>query len=361
MKSIAVKTGDNSYSIVICENFSALSEEMKKIGVDKCYFVTDSNVSPLYYENVRLCLESGGISVLGKSTIRAGEGSKNIDVLKNILGDFLLNELDRKSIVVALGGGVVGDMTGFASAIYMRGIKYIQIPTTLLAQTDSSVGGKTGIDFFGAKNIIGAFKQPELVYINTSVLKTLPMREFYAGMAEVIKYGLICDKAFLGFLYDNANAVKVLKTDVITEMICRCIMHKARIVSDDEKENGIRAILNFGHTIGHGVESVSEFNYLHGECVALGMRCALRIAYERGLIDLESMKFAYELFARYSLAERCKIESADEVVDAMKKDKKNVNGQIRFILTNGIGNANIYKDVSEREIRSSIEYIIDRG
>ena len=359
MKTLNIKTKSAAYDIVICDSFSLLAEKFSQINKGSVYIVTDTNVSPLYSESVKRSIEASGAKVLGKSVIEAGEQSKGIDSYTMLLGDFLNAGLDRKSTVVALGGGVVGDLAGFAASSYMRGVNYVQIPTTLLSQTDSSVGGKTGIDFEGVKNIVGAFYQPRLVYINTSALKTLPIREFRAGMAEIVKYGFIMDSKFLSFLYENAYRIKALDAALTEEMIYHACECKAKVVSEDEREAGIRGILNFGHTVGHAVESIKNFKLLHGECVALGMKCALRIAYNRGNINLEEMKFASELFEKYGFICSTDIEDRDRVMELIYKDKKAENGIVRFVLTERIGRAQILSDVSDREIRDSLKYIID--
>ena len=262
-------------------------------------------------------------------------------------------------MIVALGGGVVGDMAGFAAAIFMRGIRFVQVPTTLLSQSDSSVGGKTGIDFLGGKNILGAFHQPKLVYINISTLKTLDKRQFISGMGEVIKHGIIRDKDFFEFLRDNSELIKALNPYMLIKLARINCSIKAAVVETDEKENGLRAILNFGHTIGHAVESAFDFKMTHGECVGLGMIGAAYISYKRGLTTERELTAIEDVLSLYDFKTKAVLPPADEVYSFMQKDKKKADGILKFILPKGIGEVVLVKDVTKDEIYSAIEYITE--
>lgn len=357
MDRLFVNLGENSYDIVFSDSFSSLADEMKKINAPKkLLIVTDTNVEKLYADEVNEHLNNAGY----KSSIYAfpaGEENKTMDTILGICGACIENGLDRKSMIVALGGGVVGDMAGFAAAIYMRGIKFIQIPTTLLSQSDSSVGGKTGIDFMDSKNILGAFHQPELVYINVNTLKTLPEIQFISGMGEVIKHGIIRDAEFYDFIKNNPEKIKSLDSDTLIKMAKRNCGIKAEVVEEDEKESGLRAILNFGHTIGHAVESAMNFTMTHGECVGLGMAAVCRIAESRGMIDAQISQDIERVMTSYGFKIKENIPDAQTVYAFMQKDKKKANGKLNFVLPVAIGEVVRVSDVTEDEIFDAIEYI----
>ncbi len=359
MQKLKVELGSRSYDIVIDSSFERLADELAKVCSGKVLIVSDTHVAPLYKAEIARQIEKAGLVFAGEMVFEAGEKSKNIDVLQDIYKACINASLSRGDTLLALGGGVVGDIAGFASSSYMRGINFVQIPTTLLAQTDSSVGGKVGIDFADVKNIVGAFKQPKLVYINTSTLKTLPGREFAAGMAEVIKYGIIRDAAFLDFLEGNADKIKSLEADAVEKMIYNCCAIKADVVANDETENGLRAILNFGHTIGHGVESAKGFELLHGECVAIGMVGALRISKMRGYITDDEEKRCFDLIEKYDLDKTAKSLDAEVVLEYMKNDKKKVGNTLRFVLAKTIGDARVYGDVNKDETTGALELVLE--
>lgn len=352
-----VDLGKDSYDIYFSDSFSGLSDAVKEITKSKkALIVTDSNVDKLYRAEVEKHLQNNGFET-SYHVFPAGEENKNIDIICGICEACVKNKLDRKSFIVALGGGVVGDMAGFAAAIYMRGIDFIQIPTTLLSQSDSSVGGKTGIDFCGGKNLLGAFHQPKLVYINVSVLKTLPEREFISGMGEVIKHGIIADKNFFDYLYDNSEAVKSLDKDVLLKMCKINCSIKANVVSQDEKEQGLRAILNFGHTIGHAIETYYNFRLTHGECVGLGMCAILSAAEGRGLISNDVSAKVISILKKYNFKTSIKIDNPKKVIEIMYMDKKSQNGKLKFILPCEIGKVVEVNDITEGEIIKALEYI----
>ena len=290
-KLLVKREGDFHYPICFEEDFSNLAQVMKEEGlVDrKICIVTDSNVGPLYEESVKQVLSevSSDISVF---TFEAGEKNKNLNTVSALYQALIQNGLDRKSLLVALGGGVVGDLTGFGAATYLRGIDFIQVPTTLLAQVDSSVGGKTGVDFQQYKNMVGAFHQPRLVYMNMSTLQSLPNREFTCGMGEILKTGLICDEEFFRFVCKNQPEISKLDLSMLSRMIRRCCEIKAGVVERDPKEQGERALLNLGHTVGHAVEKMKNFQLLHGQCVGVGLIAAAYLSMQRGLLTEEEYR-----------------------------------------------------------------------
>lgn len=356
MKRLNLDFGKRGYEIYIDKNFEKLSECLCE-NYTALLVVADSNTAPLYAKEVCAILKTKAERV-GLCVFDAGEKNKNYKTIHKIYDACIENGLDRKSAIVALGGGVCGDMAGFAAATFMRGIGFIQIPTTLLAQTDSSVGGKVGIDYGGIKNIVGAFKQPNLVYINTATLNTLNNREFSAGMGEVIKYGVIWDADFLTWLDKNCDSVKKRDSATLEEMIFRCCRAKADVVVRDETENSLRMILNFGHTIGHGIESAMDFSYLHGECVALGMICAMHIALERKMIDQSFFNELSELEKKYGLFLKADIKNEDEVLRYIKNDKKKTGDKINFVLPVSRGSVKIFTDVSAEQMKNAIKKII---
>ncbi len=357
MQNLFVNLDKNSYNISFHEDFLTLPKVLTDINAPKKLFViTDSNVEKLYLGEVLDILNKSGFDT-GYFSFPAGEENKNLATIQSMIQSMMKHGMDRKSLVLALGGGVVGDMAGFVSSIYMRGVDFMQIPTTLLSQSDSSVGGKTGVDFEGYKNLVGSFHQPKHVYINVATLKTLPEREIISGLGEVIKHGIIKDKEFFGFLENNQDKVKKLSLDTLIEMTKTNCSIKADIVSKDERESSVRAYLNFGHTIGHAVESLSEFLLSHGECVGLGMISASYISYKRGYIDETDFFKIIEILKSYGFKTKTDISNYDKILSLMKKDKKNLNGKIRFVLPIKIGEVKIFDDVSESEIIESLNII----
>lgn len=360
MDKLRVDLAENSYDILFSDSFSGLADGiLSVIKSKKCLIVTDSTVDKLYADEVEKRLSDGGFST-ERFVFFAGEENKTIDTVLAICRACLAAKLDRKSFIVALGGGVCGDMAGFAAAVYMRGIDFVQIPTTLLSQSDSSVGGKTGVDFCGNKNFLGAFHQPKLVYINVSVLKTLPEREFISGMGEVIKHGMIADSDFFDYIGENAELIKQLKPEVMMRLCRRNCEIKASVVSADEKEQGLREILNFGHTVGHAVEVYYNFDLSHGECVGIGMYAAVLIAEKKGLIDEKLVKKLEAMLEKYGFGIHIKIKDCKELIETMKRDKKAKNGVIRFILPQKIGAVSCADDVSETEIMQALEELKDK-
>ena len=336
-----VNTPDKIYPIYLESAFDALAAAWTRAGLQdrRAVIVTDSNVAELYLGEVEGRLFAL-TSSLGSCVFDAGEESKTLDTISEMYDCFLSEKLDRKSVIVALGGGVTGDMAGFAAATYMRGIPFVQIPTTLLSQVDSSVGGKTGVDFRGAKNIIGAFYQPEFVYINTETLRTLPREQVVSGMGEVLKHGLILDADYFDDLLASADAIDALDDATMQRVVNGSCRIKANVVSQDEKESGLREILNYGHTFGHAVESCYHFALPHGHCVALGMVCAMRYAVNDGLLDEATMQTVQHALVRFGLPVRLpKGEKAaiEKVYTSMLSDKKAKNQMLNLVLPEGIG------------------------
>ncbi len=346
------------YDIVITRNFDELGDELTALETanKKLCIVTDSNVDRLYGEEVLKALEGKCVRAV-KYVFPAGEEHKNLDTVKNIY-TFLIEEgFERKDMLIALGGGVVGDTTGFVAATYLRGIDFIQIPTTLLAQCDSSIGGKTGVDFDSYKNMVGAFKMPRLVYMNMSVLATLEDRQYFSGFAEVMKYGLIKDAAFYEWLIENMYEICERDLDVLEEMILRSCTVKKLVVEKDPTEQGDRALLNLGHTIGHAIEKAKNFELYHGECVALGTVAAAYISWKKELLSMEEYYEVRDMFVPFYLPISVEGIDPQEILRLTKSDKKMEAGTIKFVLLKKIGKAVIDRTVTDEEILAAIEEI----
>ena len=349
------RDGAPIYDIVLEDSFDRLPEEMERLGSQgrKLCIVTDSNVAPLYLEAVEKLL-SGCFSQVTSYVFPAGEEHKNLDTVKSVYEHLIQNRFDRKDWLAALGGGVTGDLCGFTAATYLRGVDFIQIPTTLLSQVDSSIGGKTGVDFDCYKNMVGAFHMPKLVYANVSALKTLPPEQFSAGMGEVIKHGLIRDREYYEWILENKEAVRNRELSVCRRLICGSNRIKRQVVEADPTEQNERAVLNFGHTLGHAVEKLKDFSMLHGHCVAVGSIAACEISVLRGLITREEADEARRLFQAFGLPDTVTGLDAEQIIAASKHDKKMEKGQIKFILLQGIGNAYVDPTVTEAEMLSLI-------
>lgn len=369
MKSIKLdiniaKQGDISYPIVIGDDiFFQAAEYLKKyLRASKLLIVTNTTVFKLYGERFTSML-SGADFDFDFCILEDGEKYKNADTLEKILNKAFENKFGRSDAFVAFGGGVVGDITGFAASVYLRGIDFVQIPTTLLAQVDSSVGGKTGINNSFGKNLLGAFYQPKFVLAYVNFLNTLPLSEFKTGLAEVVKYGFIekkCSKDykdFLEFLDKNKSAIFNLDSEIMPKIVSECCRLKADVVNQDEKENGLRAVLNFGHTIAHSVEKCTFYStFTHGQAVAIGMRGAFAISKKLNKIDKEYYDFAVNLLDAYNL--KYKIPNNIEtkkLLDTLSYDKKVQNGKVRFVLPVSYGDVEIFDNI-EREL---IEEVIN--
>ena len=326
------------------------------------YDITIDTLPPLYFDTSVVIVTNPTVStyhlhtLLEKITatkchvvtIPDGEKYKTLETIENILNACFEHKLDRKSLLIAFGGGVIGDMTGFTASLYQRGIDFIQIPTTLLSQVDASVGGKTGVNNKYGKNLIGAFYQPKAVYIDPEFLQTLPPREFAAGVAEVVKMAVMFDKDFFKYLQN----VNFSDTNTIKEMIRKSVELKAWVVNQDEKEAGIRAVLNYGHTFGHVVENETNYNtYLHGEAVAIGMIMANALAIELGMFTKEEADEVKILLTKASLPTEYSIKNVDDFYEHFFLDKKSAKGSITFILPDGMGNHKIVSNIDEKIVK----------
>jgi 3-dehydroquinate synthase len=347
------------YDILFAKDFSLLADELISLGFEnrKIGIVTDSNVEKLYAKDVENAL-SERFSTIFTFVIPAGEEHKNLEEISRIYEELIQKHFDRHDLLIALGGGVVGDMCGFTAATYLRGISFVQIPTTLLSQTDSSIGGKTGVDLNGYKNMVGAFYMPRLVYMNISTLKTLDERQYASGFAEVMKHGLIKDENFYTWLIDNLYEISDRDMDVLEEMIQRSCDIKRRVVEKDPTEKGDRALLNFGHTLGHAIEKYKNFEMFHGECVALGCVAAAFISYKRNLLSMEEYYEIRDMFVPFNLPISIEDVDKDEVIKLTKSDKKVDSDKIRFVLLKKIGKAFIDETVTEQEMRDALDEII---
>lgn len=353
--NLTVNLGDRSYEILIESSaIGLLGEKLASFGFSKKIAIVSNNpVFSFYGRRVTESLEKAGFVVF-PIFIPDGEEYKSLEHVNHVLNEMFTIGLDRKSAVVALGGGVVGDLAGFAVSIYMRGIALVQVPTTLLSQVDSSVGGKTGVNNSFGKNMIGTFYQPRFVCIDTDTLETLPERELRAGIAEVIKYGIIEDAGLFRFLRDNREKILSLDTAALRHIIHTSCRIKAEVVSKDERESGLREILNYGHTAGHALETVTQYkDYLHGEAVAWGMYAEAKIAAAMKLLPNQALGEIKDLIADYGLPVSIpKDIELQHLVDAMIYDKKTVAGAIKFVLPTEIGKVKILKGIEKDIIRS---------
>ena len=353
--TVEVALRDRAYPILIGKRLLDGAARIRQAMPDsRAVLVTNQTIMPLFGDQLLKALTAEGISVL-PIIVPDGEAHKDWPTLMSIFDTLLAHRCDRQTTLIALGGGVIGDITGFAAASYQRGVPFIQIPTTLLAQVDSSVGGKTGINHPLGKNMIGAFHQPQLVLADTDTLATLPDREFRSGLAEVIKYGLILDAVFFQWLEANMHLLLARDAGALAHAIQRSCEIKAQVVIDDERETvktGGRALLNLGHTFGHAIESAMGYGiWLHGEAVGCGMAIAARFSRELGMLDAASCAHAEKLIERAGLAtQRPKSISPGEMLDHMGRDKKNAGGAIRLVLLKGVGDAVVDSTLSAARI-----------
>ena len=367
MKTLTVHDPEKKpiYDILFSKDYSALPDALQSKSLvyagRRICIVSETNVAPLYAEEVVALFRQCGAEVT-VFIFPAGEASKNLDVVRQLYEHLILQHFDRKDMLVALGGGVVGDLTGFCAATYLRGIDFIQLPTSLLSQVDSSIGGKTGVDFDAYKNMVGAFYQPKLVYINLSVLKTLGEKEYLSGMGEIIKHGLIKDKNYYQEIKDSVSGILARDTDVLENIVYQSCNIKRHVVENDPKEKGERALLNFGHTIGHAIEKLANFRLLHGDCVSIGACAAAFLSMKRGMISPEEYDSIVHTFESYhlpvSLSETDSHINSRQVVSATKLDKKMESGHIKFILLQEIGSAVIDKTVSDDELLCAVSSVL---
>lgn len=352
MKKLRVSLGERSYDIVIgTDTLRGIGEKVRDLRPSKTALITNTKVFDLYGASAIESLKNAGLDP-HTVIIPDGEEYKNLLWADYIYGELLRARLDRASLIVALGGGVIGDMAGFVASTYMRGIRFIQVPTTLLAQVDSSVGGKTGVNHPLGKNMIGTFYQPALVWIDTKSLATLPKRQFLAGIAEVIKYGVIWDSEFFSYLEKNTERILSKEPEALIHIISRSCEIKAEVVSKDERESGLRAILNYGHTVGHALETVTGYRtYLHGEAIAIGMVAEARLSYLSSA-EISRLK---GLIDAYGLPTELPPEmQAESLLTAMEVDKKALSGALRFVLPESIGSV-VLEQVDREKIASLLK------
>lgn len=352
--------GRPCYRIVLRDGFDELVDFIKDAEPDKyrkVCVVTDSNVEKYHLQAVLDALK-GAFDFVCSYTIPAGEPSKNLDQVSDLYEFLIQNHFERNDLLAALGGGVIGDMTGFTAATYLRGIDFIQIPTSLLSQVDSSIGGKTGVDFRQYKNMVGAFYMPRLVYMNLSVLKTLPKDQFASGMGEIIKHGLIADRDYYEWLKSSREQIQALDIDYLADMVYKSCEIKGHVVEIDPKEKGLRATLNFGHTIGHAVEKLSDFRLFHGQCVAIGMAAASYLSMKRGNITEDEYKDILDTIRSYDLPVKTENLDPELVLKTTKNDKKMTAGHIKFILLEAVGRSKIDLTVTDQEMLDAIKSVM---
>lgn len=339
------------YDIVIENSFEKLPEELSDKGYEKLRLciITDSKVAPLYLDEIKKLLSTVFAEVT-EYIIPEGEANKNLDTVRAIYESLISKHFGRTDLLAALGGGVVGDITGFTAATYLRGIDFIQIPTTLLAQSDSSIGGKTGVDFNGYKNMIGSFYMPRLVYSNVSALKTLEGRQFVSGFAEVMKSALIKDASFFSWLIDKMYEIKEKDPDILEEMVYQTCNIKKSFVERDPYEKGDRAMLNFGHTLGHAIEKYEKFEMTHGECVALGCIAASFISWKHELLSKDEFYEIRDMFVPFGLPISIDDIVPEKVVELTHSDKKAADGVLKFILLKRVGKAVIDTTVTDEDM-----------
>jgi 3-dehydroquinate synthase len=358
MRTVNVSLGSRSYPIFIGGKIlSDLGAHCAELQLGRrCAIISDKNVAPLYAAKTAASLRKAGFDPL-LVTLPAGETSKSLKWFQSCCDVLARHRLERKSFIVALGGGVVGDLAGFVAAAYLRGIALVQVPTTLLAQVDSSVGGKVGVNLAAGKNLVGAFHQPRLVLCDLTTLRTLPLREFHAGLAEVIKYGIIYDAALFARLERDLPLLLRRDGKVLANVVARCCEIKADVVRQDETETGLRAILNFGHTIGHAIEAIAGYGkYLHGEAISIGQVAAAKLSARAAGLPEEDAARIEKLFVRAGLPIAIKLppRRRTALIEAMRLDKKVSDGQIQFVLAHRIGQVESGHKIAPEWIREAL-------
>lgn len=356
--TVHVQLSERSYEIVIGTGNLAAAGSFagQRCVLTHAILITDSNVAELYAQRVADCLAAQGARV-DLEVVPAGEQAKSVTNAERLWNRLVQLRADRKSVVVAVGGGVVGDLAGFIAASYARGLAFLQVPTTLLAHVDSSVGGKVGINLPAAKNMVGAFWQPLGVLIDTSVLDTLPAREYRAGMAEVVKYGVILDADFFAYLEQHAEALNERHPDVLRHVIARCCRLKADVVERDERETtGLRAVLNYGHTFAHAIEAEAGYGeFLHGEAVAIGMVAASQLAERLGRVDADCTARQRDLLLRLGAPVTLPALDPAAMLAAMQRDKKVAHGRLRFVLPSRMGQVELVGNVPEEQVLAVLQ------
>ncbi|PID76741.1 MAG: 3-dehydroquinate synthase [Deltaproteobacteria bacterium] len=356
MLELNVGLAENSYPVFIgkgCFERAGQYLKEKKIGNKYC-IIADDMVAGLYGKTFREKLSANGLTC-ELIVFQHGEENKHLQTIAKLAGKMAGMGFDRQDAVIALGGGVTGDIAGFLASSYMRGIPFVQVPTTLLAQVDSSVGGKTGVDLPEGKNLVGSFYQPKAVFIDPAVLSTLPEQEILGGLAEVIKYGVIRDGNFLDYLFENREKILALDHRELSRLIHTCCQIKAKVVEEDEREADLRRILNYGHTIGHAVEAASDFTIIHGLAVSMGMAAVNKIAVALGHLSRKEEEYIRRILAAYKLPLEIPPElDRNQIINYLLSDKKTVGGNIIFIFPQGIGRAVIQGHIKPDLIREAI-------
>lgn len=361
MRTVNVSLGRRSYPIFIGPNLlPKIGKECAKLKLaGRCAVISDRNVAAFYAKTAVASLEAAGFDPI-LITVPPGETAKNLQTVERCYDQLAQHRIERKSFIIALGGGVVGDLAGFVAATYLRGVGFVQVPTTLLAQVDSSVGGKVGVNLKAGKNLVGAFYQPRLVLCDLETLKTLPDREFRAGLAEVIKYGIIYDAKLFARLERNLEKMIKLSPSMLASVIARCCEIKAEVVSQDETETGLRAILNFGHTIGHAIEAISGYGkYLHGEAISIGQVAAAKLSVDSASLPESDARRIALLFTAARLPTKINLNwfQRQRLFRAMQLDKKVSNGEIRFVLAEKIGKVAFGQTISVKSIEKMLSNI----
>lgn len=362
MRTLHVPLPGSAYHIDFADAFAGeegASSLQPHVQDKYCLLISDSNVAPLYAERAEALLKAAGAAQVGTSIFTAGEASKTLQTLQGIYSEAVRQRLDRSSVAVALGGGVVGDTAGFFAATYMRGIDYVQIATSLVAQVDSSVGGKTAVDLPEGKNLVGAFYQPRHVLIDVHTLQTLEPLQLHCGLAEVVKYGIIMAPDFFDYLEQHVDQLLATDEDTYRDVVHRCCALKAEVVLEDEKEiSGRRAILNYGHTFGHAIEQLTHFTgYTHGAAIAIGMGMAVDLALQLAPSDqLRELRRRQDaIFQALSLPIRANDLEPADILDAMRADKKYQKGKNRLILPQRLGHVELVRDTPDEQILQAIE------
>ena len=356
-QTVRVELGARSYDIVIGSGILRIAAERvgPRLSMTHAVIITDENVHTPHAINVAEGLADSGAAV-DLIVVDAGETSKSAPTADRLWNQLLECNTDRGSVIVAVGGGVIGDLAGFVAATYTRGVALVQIPTTLLAQVDSSVGGKVAINLPAAKNMVGAFWQPAAVVIDTRVLSSLPQREYRAGLGEIVKYGVIQDADFFNYLEQNVDQILAREDSVLQHVVARCCQLKADVVQEDEREeSGRRAILNYGHTFGHALEAATRYQeLLHGEAVAIGMLCASRLAESLELVDGDFTARQRDLLSAFGLPVEVPAVDLGDVLDAMQRDKKVAHGKLRFVLPTRMGHVQLVEGVEPDLIQAAV-------
>lgn len=350
------------YDIVLSHSFEDLAQKISLAypqcrGAKAC-IVSDSHTGPLYSGKVHAILDKC-FSATEYFEFPAGEQSKNLDTVQDLYEFLIRAHFERRDVLVALGGGVAGDLAGYAAATYLRGIRFLQIPTSLLAQVDSSIGGKTGVDFRAYKNMVGAFHQPSLVYSNVSTLKSLSERQYISGLGEIVKHGLIRDRDYYEWLKASKESILARNPNTLVAMIRRSDEIKQAVVENDPKEQGERAVLNFGHTLGHSVEKLMNFTMLHGECVSIGIAAASFLSMRKGMITEDEWQDILSTLTAFGLPVKAPGLTAGDILKVSKSDKKMDRGRVKFILLDGIGNAVIDTGITDEELLLAADSILE--